>query len=355
MGGGDESLYSFMTAPDTNDDEEACSSFLSTSSPDAKASLSFSVTPHCSSLSHLHDPHQNTVATITSEEDPKVVLSPPPQSTSSSLQTMGDDAVHTSLSSSSVHPPPPTGPSSGSEVSGGIEKRKKKTTKGRGSGSSSSSRGDARDLNSSPTVPIRQNQDISSTSSSSRHNRQQEEDDDEEEDDRRPKGDWDDEREVVEEEEEIDENGVMLHSGSSTDGGRLSSNKVEDGGEVDEKKKERPAHACAYCGISSPDCVLKCCCCGKYFCNSPCSTGGSIGSHVIFHLVRSHHNEVMLHPDGPLGESRPVETHMSFQPCLHGCLYLGWKRSIMRGGGRTTYEDWGGHRASPGGTLFIRE
>ncbi|PHJ19109.1 rna helicase (upf2 interacting domain) protein, partial [Cystoisospora suis] len=297
LGGGNESLYSFMTTPETNGDEEeaCCSSFLSTS--DTKAtSLSFSVTPHCSSLlPHLQEQPQNTHlvagATIPSEDDAKVILSPSPQS-SSSLQAMGDD-VRTS-----IHPPaPPTGQSSGSEVSAGVEKRKKKTTKGSGSGSSSSStRGAARDLNSSSTVSNRPNQDISSTSSS-RPSRQEE---GEAEEARRRKEDGDDEREEV---EEI-ETDAMFPSGSSTEhGGRLSSNKAEDSGEVpEEKKKERPAHACAYCGISSPDSVLKCCCCNKYFCNSPCSTGGSIGSHVIFHLVRSHHNEVMLHPDGPLGD-----------------------------------------------------
>ncbi|PFH31973.1 RNA helicase (UPF2 interacting domain) protein [Besnoitia besnoiti] len=66
---------------------------------------------------------------------------------------------------------------------------------------------------------------------------------------------------------------------------------------------ELPAHACSYCGASSPECVLKCCCCNKYFCNSPCSnSGSSMGSHIIFHLVRSRHREVMLHPEGPLGD-----------------------------------------------------
>lgn len=299
--GVDDSLYSFMTASETHDDEEACP-FLSGSPRDAKTSLSFSVTPHCSSRPLLQEQHPDThlaLPTITSAEDTKVVLSPlPPSSSCSSLQTM-EDEVRTS--SSSIHPPPRAPAQSGG---GEVEKRKKKTSNGRfGNGSSSSSRGDAGDLDSSSAVPSRQNRDIISSASSSRkHHRQQEEEAEEEE--RRPKGDWDDEREQQEEEQEdTDENGVMLHSGgSSTDGGQLSSNKVEDGGEVEEKKKERPAHACAYCGISSPDCVLKCCCCEKYFCNSPCSTGGSIGSHVIFHLVRSHHNEVMLHPDGPLGE-----------------------------------------------------
>ncbi|CBZ51254.1 putative regulator of nonsense transcripts UPF1 [Neospora caninum Liverpool] len=77
-------------------------------------------------------------------------------------------------------------------------------------------------------------------------------------------------------------------------------------GELDRGEKttkDVPEHACSYCGASSPECVLKCCCCNKYFCNSPCSvSGSSMGSHIIFHLVKSRHREVMLHPEGPLGD-----------------------------------------------------
>ncbi|KFH05858.1 RNA helicase (UPF2 interacting domain) protein [Toxoplasma gondii MAS] len=93
-------------------------------------------------------------------------------------------------------------------------------------------------------------------------------------------------------------NGV--HAG---DAGEPREELKEDHGRGGKATKEIPEHACSYCGASSPDCVLKCCCCNKYFCNSPCSaSGSSMGSHIIFHLVKSRHREVMLHPEGPLGD-----------------------------------------------------
>ncbi|KAI8069164.1 RNA helicase-domain-containing protein [Gongronella butleri] len=61
-----------------------------------------------------------------------------------------------------------------------------------------------------------------------------------------------------------------------------------------------PAHACKYCGIHSPASVVKCVTCSRWFCNS---RGNTSGSHIINHLVRAKHKEVMLHPDSPLGET----------------------------------------------------
>lgn len=62
-----------------------------------------------------------------------------------------------------------------------------------------------------------------------------------------------------------------------------------------------PEHACRYCGIHNPNCVVKCGipACKKWFCNS---RGSTAGSHIVNHLVRSKHKEAVLHPDGPLGE-----------------------------------------------------
>src|SRR5271156_6502912 len=57
---------------------------------------------------------------------------------------------------------------------------------------------------------------------------------------------------------------------------------------------------CRYCGIHSPSSVVKCLTCNKWFCNS---RGGSSGSHIINHLVRSRHKEVSLHPQHQLGET----------------------------------------------------
>lgn len=59
-------------------------------------------------------------------------------------------------------------------------------------------------------------------------------------------------------------------------------------------------HACAYCGIDSPKCVIKCNSCNKWFCNSK---NGTSSSHIINHLVLSHHNVVSLHPDSDLGDT----------------------------------------------------
>ncbi|CAL9735877.1 ATP-dependent helicase Nam7p [Monosporozyma servazzii] len=58
--------------------------------------------------------------------------------------------------------------------------------------------------------------------------------------------------------------------------------------------------ACAYCGIDSPKCVIKCNICNKWFCNSK---NGSNSSHIVNHLVFSHHSVVSLHPESDLGDT----------------------------------------------------
>ncbi|KAJ1031856.1 hypothetical protein NDA13_002242 [Ustilago tritici] len=63
-----------------------------------------------------------------------------------------------------------------------------------------------------------------------------------------------------------------------------------------------PEHACAYCGIFNPSCVVKCLICNKWFCNS---RGSTSGSHIVNHLVRAKHKEVSLHANSPLGETMP--------------------------------------------------
>lgn len=67
-----------------------------------------------------------------------------------------------------------------------------------------------------------------------------------------------------------------------------------------EEEKELPDHACAYCGIHSPACVVKCLGCKKWFCNS---RGNTSSSHIINHLVRARHKEVQLHPESTLGDT----------------------------------------------------
>eukprot|EP00123_Amoebidium_parasiticum_P017682 comp23943_c0_seq1/m.42340 comp23943_c0_seq1/g.42340 ORF comp23943_c0_seq1/g.42340 comp23943_c0_seq1/m.42340 type:complete len:1071 (-) comp23943_c0_seq1:718-3930(-) len=65
-------------------------------------------------------------------------------------------------------------------------------------------------------------------------------------------------------------------------------------------QKDLPAHACQYCGVHNPACVVKCLGCMKWFCNS---RGNTSASHAINHLVRAKHKEVTLHADSPLGET----------------------------------------------------
>ncbi|RKF73804.1 Regulator of nonsense transcripts 1-like protein [Golovinomyces cichoracearum] len=67
-----------------------------------------------------------------------------------------------------------------------------------------------------------------------------------------------------------------------------------------EEEKELPAHACAYCGIHSPSCVVKCLGCSKWFCSA---RGNATSSHIVNHLVRARHKEVQLHPLSTLGDT----------------------------------------------------
>lgn len=60
------------------------------------------------------------------------------------------------------------------------------------------------------------------------------------------------------------------------------------------------ACACAYCGIDSSTCVIKCNICNKWFCNSK---NGANSSHIVNHLVLSHHTVVSLHPESDLGDT----------------------------------------------------
>uniref|UniRef100_A0AAQ4NXC5 UPF1 RNA helicase and ATPase n=1 Tax=Gasterosteus aculeatus aculeatus TaxID=481459 RepID=A0AAQ4NXC5_GASAC len=64
--------------------------------------------------------------------------------------------------------------------------------------------------------------------------------------------------------------------------------------------KDLPLHACSYCGIHDPACVVYCNTSKKWFCNG---RGNTSGSHIVNHLVRAKSKEVTLHKDGPLGET----------------------------------------------------
>lgn len=61
----------------------------------------------------------------------------------------------------------------------------------------------------------------------------------------------------------------------------------EDAGDEENheySKRDLPEHACKYCGIHNPACIVRCNVpsCRKWFCNS---RGNTSGSHIVSHLV----------------------------------------------------------------------
>lgn len=74
----------------------------------------------------------------------------------------------------------------------------------------------------------------------------------------------------------------------------------ESDDDYDDDYDELPEHACIYCGICDPACVVKCVDSNKWFCNG---RGNASASHIIQHLVRSKSKTVCLHPQSPLGET----------------------------------------------------
>ncbi|CAH2350016.1 ATP-dependent helicase Nam7p [[Candida] railenensis] len=76
----------------------------------------------------------------------------------------------------------------------------------------------------------------------------------------------------------------------------------DDGGNAAELVNILPSHACSYCGIHSPNCVVKCNTCNKWFCNSKNGNNNG-GSHIVTHLVKARHNVVSLHEDSDLGDT----------------------------------------------------
>ncbi|AMD22919.1 HHR150Cp [Eremothecium sinecaudum] len=83
-------------------------------------------------------------------------------------------------------------------------------------------------------------------------------------------------------------------------------NSLQDSFIVDEVEEELgnlnlvSDHACAYCSIDSPTSVAKCNDCKKWFCNSKI---GCSSSHIVNHLVASHHKVVSLHEDSDFGDT----------------------------------------------------
>eukprot|EP00064_Thunnus_orientalis_P007835 superscaffoldBa00000892_g7857 len=95
-----------------------------------------------------------------------------------------------------------------------------------------------------------------------------------------------------------------LHNGGVDDVAKASQLLAELNFEEDEEDtyytKDLPVHACSYCGIHDPACVVYCNTSKKWFCNG---RGNTSGSHIVNHLVRAKCKEVTLHKDGPLCET----------------------------------------------------
>jgi regulator of nonsense transcripts 1 len=99
------------------------------------------------------------------------------------------------------------------------------------------------------------------------------------------------------------DDGPLSGGGGLGDGGIAAPlNFVEDyAGEAEAMAPaELPYWRCEYCNFHSPSAVVKCVATGKWFCNY--RQPGLPGSCIVYHLVRSRHNEVMLHKESPLGE-----------------------------------------------------
>lgn len=67
-----------------------------------------------------------------------------------------------------------------------------------------------------------------------------------------------------------------------------------------------PEHACAYCGLAVPECVVLCEATGRWFCNTPRNVG--VASCVVAHFATSRLRACRLHPASPLGDA-PLECY----------------------------------------------
>jgi regulator of nonsense transcripts 1 len=81
----------------------------------------------------------------------------------------------------------------------------------------------------------------------------------------------------------------------------FSDDSSADSDDEDLEDMDLPEHACAYCGIHSPETVAKCLGCSKWFCNA--KTPGSGASHLVSHLVKARHKEIQLHSGSALGDT----------------------------------------------------
>ena len=96
--------------------------------------------------------------------------------------------------------------------------------------------------------------------------------------------------------------GFQSQAGTASAAGEAASvyDYEEDYDDEEKEQKDIPEHACVYCHISDPACVLKCVETGKWFCNG---RGNTNAAHIVQHLVMSGKKSVSLHPLGPLGDT----------------------------------------------------
>lgn len=106
---------------------------------------------------------------------------------------------------------------------------------------------------------------------------------------------WDDDSGLPADQEESnnndDSNSQSMTNNITT--GLADLNFDETGDEdVEFAKRELPEHACKYCGIQNPSCVVRCNVpnCKKWFCNS---RGNSSASHIVNHLVSHKFLEIL--------------------------------------------------------------
>jgi hypothetical protein len=88
---------------------------------------------------------------------------------------------------------------------------------------------------------------------------------------------------------------------------------------------ELPPWRCEFCNIHTPAAVVKCVATGKWFCNH--KQPGLPASCIVYHLVKSRNNEVMLHKESPLGEI----TLECFLTGGHNVFQLGFVVRVLAG------------------------
>ena len=120
------------------------------------------------------------------------------------------------------------------------------------------------------------------------------------------------ERSEEEEEEEETEGAEDYHyNNDKEEEEEKSTTTIPPPVDSDDDEEERvdfrklPEHACRYCGVQDPECVVRCVDCKRWFCNG---RGSSSAAHIIQHLVKARHREIATHPNGTVGDG-PIECY----------------------------------------------